>query len=94
MKVRGTLSTNDGETGVLWALAGLGILMRSEWDIHADIASGRLVRVLKDWTLPSADVYAVYPERANLSAKVSAFIDFLSDWFKHDGTWARQRPED
>ena len=81
VKVRGTLSTNDGETGVQWALAGLGILMRSEWDIHADIAAGRLVPVLKEWTLPSADVFAVYPERANLSAKVSAFIDFLVEWF-------------
>lgn len=81
VKVRGVLSTNDGETGVLWAREGFGILMRSEWDIHADIEAGRLVPVLKDWALPSADVYAVYPERANLSAKVSAFIDFLADWF-------------
>jgi DNA-binding transcriptional LysR family regulator len=66
---------------VQWALAGFGILMRSEWDIHADITAGRLVPVLKEWALPSADVFAVYPERANLSAKVSAFIDFLVDWF-------------
>jgi DNA-binding transcriptional LysR family regulator len=84
VKVRGTLSTNDGETGVQWALAGFGILMRSEWDIHADIAAGRLVPVLKEWALPSADVFAVYPERANLSAKVSAFIDFLVEWFQRD----------
>lgn len=92
VKVRGPLSTNDGETGVLWALAGFGILMRSEWDIHADIASGRLVPVLREWALPSADIYAVYPERANLSAKVSAFIDFLTDWFKRDATWTRSEP--
>jgi DNA-binding transcriptional LysR family regulator len=90
VKVRGTLSTNDGETGVQWALAGFGILMRSEWDIHADIAAGRLVPVLKDWALPSADVFAVYPERTNLSAKVSAFIDFLVDWFQRDAAWTRQ----
>jgi DNA-binding transcriptional LysR family regulator len=92
VKVRGPLSTNDGETGVLWALAGFGILMRSEWDIHADIASGRLVPVLREWALPSADIYAVYPERANLSAKVSAFIDFLTDWFKRDAAWTRSEP--
>ena len=87
VKVRGTMSTNDGETGVVWALAGFGILMRSEWDIHADIAAGRLVPVLKEWSLPSGDVFAVYPERANLSAKVSAFIDFLVEWFKRDAAW-------
>ena len=87
VKVRGTMSTNDGETGVVWALAGFGILMRSEWDIHADIAAGRLVPVLKEWSLPSGDIFAVYPERANLSAKVSAFIDFLVEWFKRDAAW-------
>jgi DNA-binding transcriptional LysR family regulator len=89
VKVRGTLSTNDGETGVQWALAGFGILMRSEWDINDDIAAGRLVPVLKDWSLPSADVFAVYPERANLSAKVGAFIDFLVEWFGRGATWTR-----
>jgi DNA-binding transcriptional LysR family regulator len=85
------MSTNDGETGVIWALAGFGILMRSEWNIHIDIAAGRLVRVLKDWSLPSADIHAVYPERANLSAKVSAFVDFLVEWFKRDAAWTHTR---
>ena len=84
IKVRGPLSTNDGETGVLWALAGYGILMRSEWDVRTHIEAGRLVPVLTDWTLPVADVFAVYPERANLSAKVTAFIDFLTAWFQRD----------
>lgn len=93
VKVRGTLSTNDGETGVQWALAGFGILMRSEWDIHEHIAAGRLVPVLNDWTLPSADIFAVYPGRANLSAKVSAFIDFLVEWFKRDAAWTQPRHE-
>ncbi|WP_343548322.1 LysR family transcriptional regulator [Ralstonia sp.] len=88
IKVRGVLSTNDGETGVLWALAGYGILMRSEWDIHEHVRAGRLVPVLTDWALPVADIFAVYPERANLSAKVSAFIDFLTDWFGKEAAWA------
>jgi DNA-binding transcriptional LysR family regulator len=51
------------------------------FDVDRD-AAGRLVRVLKDWSLPSADIFAVYPERANLSAKVSACVDFLVEWFK------------
>lgn len=84
IKVRGPLSTNDGETGVLWALAGYGILMRSEWDVRAHLNAGRLVPVLTAWTLPVADIFAVYPERANLSAKVTAFIDFLREWFRRE----------
>jgi LysR family transcriptional activator of dmlA len=87
VKVRGALSTNDGETALLWALAGFGVLMRSEWDAGVHLRDGRLAPVLPDWQLPPADIYAVYPERMNLSAKVSAFIDFLSAWFADRQHW-------
>ncbi|SFU47900.1 LysR family transcriptional regulator [Pseudoduganella namucuonensis] len=87
VKVRGTLSTNDGETAVAWALAGHGILMRSQWDAAPYLRSGRLCAVLEEWTLPRADIYAVYPERLNLSAKVRAFIDFLAERFAHHAEW-------
>ena len=87
VKVRGALSTNDGETALLWALAGFGVLMRSEWDANVHLRDGHLVPVLADWALPPADIYAVYPERMNLSAKVSAFIDFLSEWFAAKQHW-------
>lgn len=87
VKVRGSLSTNDGEAALLWTLAGFGILQRSAWDAHEHLQSGQLVRVLPDWQMPSADVYAVYPERTNLSAKVVAFIDFLGMWFQDRPGW-------
>jgi LysR family transcriptional activator of dmlA len=82
VKVRGALSSNDGETVLAWALAGHGILMRSEWDVAPYLRSGRLRPVLEDWALPPSDIFAVYPERLNLSAKVSAFVDFLAARFK------------
>ena len=81
IKVRGALSTNDGEIALEWALAGHGILMRSEWDVAPYLRSGRLQEVLSDWSLPESDIFAVYPERLNLSAKVSAFIDFIAARF-------------
>lgn len=43
--------------------------------------AGRLVPVLVDWALPVAAILAAYPKRANASAKLSAFIDFLTQWF-------------
>ena len=72
---------------MLWALDGFGIMMRSMWDIHAHVARGQLVPVLEDWELPSADVYAVYLERATVPAKVTAFIDFLVEWFGREAAW-------
>lgn len=80
IKVHGKLSTNDGEVAINWALEGHGILMRAEWDVAKYLRSGRLVQVLADYETPPADVYAVYLERLNLSAKVAYFVEHLRDY--------------
>jgi DNA-binding transcriptional LysR family regulator len=77
VKVRGKLSANDGEVALNWALEGHGILMRAEWDVAKYLRSGRLLQVLADFETPPADVYAVYLERLNLSAKVAYFVEHL-----------------
>ncbi|WP_417812631.1 LysR family transcriptional regulator [Thalassospira alkalitolerans] len=77
IKVHGTLSSNDGEIALSWVLAGHGIMMRSEWDIARHVEADRLRLVLPQYAQVDADIYAVYPERHNLSAKVRIFIDFL-----------------
>lgn len=81
VKVRGKLSTNHGEIALEWALDGQGIVQRSQWDAAPYLRSGRLVPVLPDWRLAPADIFAVYPEKLNLSARVTAFIDFLERHF-------------
>ena len=85
VRVRGKLSTNDGDVALKWALDGHGILMRSVssvWGLTKFVRSGRLVVVLEDYELPRADIFAIYPQRHHLSAKVTAFIDFLIARFK------------
>ena len=81
IKVRGNLTTNDGGVAVQWALDGHGILMRAEWDIERYLKSGRLVQVLPQFITPDADIYAVYPQRHQLSARVRAFVDYLAEAF-------------
>jgi LysR family transcriptional activator of dmlA len=88
VKVRGPLSTNDGEIAVNWALAGHGIVMRAEWDVARYLRSGRLRQVLENWQTPPADIYAVYPQRHQVSARVRAFVDFLADHFAKTSTRA------
>ena len=78
VKTRGSLATNDGEIAVNWALEGHGILMRAEWDINRYLRNGRLVQVLPQYFTPDADIYAVYPQRHQLTARVRAFVDFLA----------------
>jgi DNA-binding transcriptional LysR family regulator len=82
VKVRGNLSTNDGEIAVNWALDGHGLLMRAEWDIARYLRSGRLVQVLPAHLTPAADIFAVYPQRHQTAARVRAFVLFLEAAFK------------
>jgi DNA-binding transcriptional LysR family regulator len=88
VKVRGNLSTNDGEIAVNWALAGLGIVMRAEWDVARYLRSGRLRQVLENWQTPAADIHAFYPQRHQTSARVRAFVEFLAVHFAKSTTRA------
>ena len=78
VKIRGNLTTNDGEIAVNWALDGHGILMRAEWDIERYLRNGRLVHVLPQFHTPDADIHAVYPQRHQLAARVRAFVDYVA----------------
>jgi DNA-binding transcriptional LysR family regulator len=78
VKVRGNLTTNDGEIAVNWALDGHGILMRAEWDIERYLESGRLVQVLPQYRTPDAGIYAIYPQHQQQSARIRTFVAFLA----------------
>lgn len=82
VKVRGNLTTNDGEIAVNWALDGHGILMRAEWDIKRYLDSGRLIQVLPQYRTPDADIYAVYPQHQHQSARIRTFVTFLTQAFE------------
>jgi DNA-binding transcriptional LysR family regulator len=56
------------------ALGGLGIAYLPVWLVHADVASGRLVRVLPDHELPTIQVYALYRDALRSDARVAAFL--------------------
>lgn len=81
VKVRGAVSSNDGDVVLNWALDGHGIVQRSEWDAAKYLASGRLREVMPAYSLPPADLHVYYLSRRNLPAKVRAFIDFLAAEF-------------
>ena len=82
LKVKGALSSNDGDIVLRWALDGHGILIRSEWDLAKYLQSGRLKLVLPNVVLPSADLFVSYPGQRNQSPRARAFIDFLVERFQ------------
>ncbi|WP_025599845.1 LysR substrate-binding domain-containing protein [Burkholderia sp. WSM2230] len=78
VRIKGTLTTNDGEIAVKWALEGHGILLRAEWDIKQYLADGSLVVVLPGYDTPNADIFAVYSQRHQMSNRIRAFVDFVA----------------
>jgi DNA-binding transcriptional LysR family regulator len=66
--------------------------MEPDFIVAADLAAGRLVRVLADYAPVPTNVYAVYPSRRHLPAKVRAFVDFLAERFATVGGATAYRP--
>ena len=64
------------------AVSGLGFAMLPDFVAASEIRSGRLVPVLEDFMLADGGIYAVYPHRRYLPAKVRVFVDFLVQWFR------------
>lgn len=78
VRVNGPIRTNDGGVVHTAVLAGLGIGMKSIWDVGEDLKAGRLVRLLEDWVFESdGEIYAVRPSGASTPPKTRAFIDLL-----------------
>lgn len=88
VRVAPSLTSNDGEVVRNWAVAGLGIMLRSQWDAAPFVKQGALRRILVPWDFEGADVLALVPARRGISARVSQFVDFLKGSFKRKEPWS------
>jgi DNA-binding transcriptional LysR family regulator len=78
--VRGNVMVDNGETLYRMAEAGAGLIRLAEFVAGPAIQAGRLVPMLTDFTKDdSLPIYAIFPHRRYLPAKVRAFIDFLDE---------------
>jgi DNA-binding transcriptional LysR family regulator len=76
--ITGPIRADNGDIIRLAALSGAGILFQPHFIVDDDLAAGRLVQLLPAWQSAELGVYAVYPSRKHLSAKVRTFVDFLA----------------
>jgi DNA-binding transcriptional LysR family regulator len=82
IRPNGALSTNSSEVVREAVLAGIGIGLRSTWDVGPELASGELVQICTDYEgSRSIAVHAIYPTRQFLPVKVRLFIDYLADLY-------------
>ena len=84
IRMKGVLASNSGEMVRDWCLDGRGIMLRSLWDIAPQLASGELVRVLPQYTMPDADIHWVAPWRPKTPRRVRLLIDFLVNAFRSE----------
>ena len=90
VRVSGRYACDNWEVLREWAVAGLGIALKSTWDVRRHLEDGSLVSLLPGYTFASdVAIYAVYPHRRHLPAKTRAFIEFLAESFGPEPYWDR-----
>lgn len=82
------MHTNNGETCKAAALAHQGIILQPRFVVGPELDAGKLVEVLPKYRSTDIGIYAVYPTRKHLSAKVRLLIEFLAEHFsKQESAW-------
>ncbi|MBV6669509.1 LysR family transcriptional regulator [Xanthomonas euvesicatoria pv. alangii] len=80
LEVQGPITLDEASLARIAVANGVGIGYFMEADIREDIAAGRLVRILEDWTPPLAPLCLYYYNRRNSSAAFQAFIALARDY--------------
>lgn len=75
------LTTNSGDTCRAAALMHQGVILQPSFLVDEDLAAGTLVELMPEFKSVELGIYAVYPTRKHVPAKVRALIDFLGERF-------------
>ena len=77
ISIAATIKADNGDLLRLAALSGAGLIFQPHFIVEEDLQAGRLVQVLAEYASRELGIYAIYPSRKHLSAKVRTFVDFL-----------------
>jgi DNA-binding transcriptional LysR family regulator len=87
LRISPALTSNNGEVVREWAVAGMGVALRSEWDAAPCVKRGELRRLFAEYEFESADILALVPSRRGVSARVSHFVESLKKRFQPKPPW-------
>jgi len=87
IRVKGNVACSDGSVLHQWVLAGFGLAWRSLWEVHEDLACGRLVSVLDEYAAPANGIFAMLPERKHLPLRVRLFVEMLRTRYATPSYW-------
>jgi DNA-binding transcriptional LysR family regulator len=77
LHIQQAISCNDGEAAHAMALNGMGIVLKSYWDVAEDLSTGKLVQVLPEQAVISAPINVITLKNQHQPARIRLFIDFL-----------------
>jgi len=77
--VSGRLRVNAAEGVRAAVCGGVGVAIASEWMFAPELANGAVEQLLPEWSLPTIDLWAVYPSGRLASAKARAFTAFVQE---------------
>ena len=80
LDVEGPITLDEASVTRIAAMNGVGIGYFMESDVREDLAAGRLVRILEDWTPPLPPLCLYFYNRRNSSAAFQAFIALARDF--------------
>ena len=83
--ITGTLEVNSPHATLRAALNSLGVAVVPDFIGRKAIESGQLLTLFNDYLPTDRGIYAVYPHRRYLPAKVRMFVDYLHNWFRKNG---------
>ncbi len=82
---RGPIEVNSPQATLRAARSQVGVAIVPDFIARPHIQSGELVTLFDDYISRDRGIYAVYPHRRYLPAKVRSFVDYLSNWFRKNG---------
>jgi DNA-binding transcriptional LysR family regulator len=90
IRVKGNIRSNSADLIREALLGGLGLGLRGTWEIGPELRAGKLKVVLPQYRgSTKMAIYAVYPSRDFMPAKVDVFLDFLGQHFGPDPYWEK-----
>jgi LysR family transcriptional regulator for bpeEF and oprC len=79
LPIDGNLRLSHGEALLDVAIRGIGLVQIHNYIAGEAISQGKLKPVLESYAVSGTPISVVYPQKRHLSAKVRAFVDFMSE---------------
>ncbi|MCG9749228.1 LysR family transcriptional regulator [Vibrio brasiliensis] len=80
----GNMLINDNLLILDAALKGKGVIKMPCYLVQPALDNGHLQQILSDYQMTQSSIYLIYPPQLRRSTKLSAFVDFVQQWFGDD----------